>query len=126
MIKALLYISIILYILSATGYILAVAREKYYLKNNIVFIENKNVDPEHIKELDVKHFMLGSKEIMAGDEVKILLNNEVCIRGTVLGGNKSENSIAILTDDDAVRRFRVSSIKKLKIISKYGKFFNFL
>ncbi len=113
-----------LWSLSMIGYFFVVMKEKYYLKNHIVLIDHKDLEPEILKNIDIKHFMLGSTEVMAGDEVKIHLENALSIKGTVLGVIKAENSIALVTRSHGVKNFKVNSIKKLKVISRYGKFFS--
>ncbi|GAB6088325.1 hypothetical protein [Alkaliphilus crotonatoxidans] len=120
----LIHIAIGLWLLSIMGYFLVVMKEKYYLKNHIVLIDHKDLEPEVLKNIDIKHFMLGSTEVMAGDEVKIQLENTLSIKGTVLGVIKAENSIALITRSQGVKNLKVNSIKKLKVISRYGKFFS--
>ncbi|MBM7614539.1 hypothetical protein JOC73_001051 [Alkaliphilus hydrothermalis] len=104
------------------GYFLVVIKEKFYLKNHIILIDHE-VEPDLLENIDIKHFMLGATEIMAGDEVKIKMDNLASVRGTVLGIIKQENSIALLTNTKGVTNLKVSSIRKLKVISRYGKFF---
>lgn len=104
------------------GYFFVVIKEKFYLKNHIILIDQE-VEPDLLENIDVKHFMLGATEIMAGDEVKIQMDNLTSIRGTVLGVIKAEDSIALLTNTKGVASLKVSSIRKLKVISRYGKFF---
>lgn len=120
----LMIIAVSLLAISLLGHFLVVLKEKYYLKNHIVLIEHKDLEPGILEEIDIKHFMLGTTEIMAGDEVKIQLENTPAIRGIVLGVIKAENCIALITESQGVKNLKVNSIKKLKVISRYGKFFN--
>lgn len=120
----LLPISISAFLITIMGYILVVIKEKLYLKNNIIVLDFKHIDQEDLKNIDVKHFMLGSTELMAGDEIKIELDNSLNFKGILLGVVKAENSIAIATRAQGIRNFKISNIKNLKVISKYGKFFN--
>jgi len=110
--------------ISLLGYFLVVMKEKFYLKNHIVLIEHKDLEPGILEDIDIKHFMLGAIEIMAGDEVKVHLENTSAIKGIVLGVIKAENCIALITESQGVKNLKVNSIKKLKVISRYGKFFN--
>ncbi|WP_026476414.1 hypothetical protein [Alkaliphilus transvaalensis] len=123
MVNNLLTVLITLLLLCIIGYFLVVLKEKFYLKNHIILIEHKDVEPDILENIDVKHFMLGSIEVMAGDEVKIHMDNSTRVKGIVLGIIKSENSIALATTSKGVTNLKVSSIKKLKVISRYGKFF---
>ncbi len=123
MIDTLISISITMLVFTYTGYILTILKEKFYLNNNIILLDNKNLNHEDIKKLDIKHFMLGTTEIMAGDEVKIILENDNKLTGTVLGANKISNTIAITTRDRTVTELNIKSIRKLKVVSRYGKFF---
>ena len=123
MIDTLISISITMLVFTYTGYILKILKEKFYLNNNIILLDNKNLNHEDIKKLDIKHFMLGTTEIMAGDEVKIILENDNKLTGTVLGANKISNTIAITTRDRTVTELNIKSIRKLKVVSRYGKFF---
>lgn len=116
--------AILLLAICIIGYFFVVMKEKYYLKNHIVLIDHKDLEPELLKNIDIKHFMLGSTEIMAGDEVKVQMENSHHVKGTVLGVIKSEDSIAVITKSQGVRNLKVKSIKKLKVISRYGKFFS--
>ncbi len=122
-IDSLLLIAYTIFALFLLGYAFTVIKEKYYLSNHIIFLDYKNLEPEDLNRVDIKHFMLGTIEIMAGDEVKVLLENSARIKGTVLGVIKKENSISIISSQ-GVKNLKVNSIKKLKVISRYGKFFN--
>jgi len=107
-----------------SGYILMILKEKVNLNNNIIFLDHRDLNQEDLKGLDIKHFMLGSTEVKAGDEVKIMLENDNKLIGTVLGANKSSNTIAIITKGKDIAKLNIKSIRKLKVISRYGKFFN--
>ncbi|KAB3533261.1 hypothetical protein F8153_01020 [Alkaliphilus serpentinus] len=119
-------ISITLLTTTIIGYVFTVVKERYYLKNNIIFLDHKNLQAEDLEKVDVKHFMLGSLEIMSGDEVKIKLEDSASISGIVLGVIKQKNSISIITKSHGVKNLEVSAIKKMKIISRYGRFFTWL
>jgi uncharacterized Zn ribbon protein len=112
-----------LFAVSLIGYILVVIKEKIYLRQNLIVIDNKSVTQEYIDETDLKEFIISGTEIRAGDEVKIILSGNKKMTGIIIGANKKENSILMVTHDDQIRRFNVDKIQKLKIISKYGKFF---
>ncbi len=117
-----LRIAVILWIGSVTGYIFIVLKEKIYLKNNMIYLDYKNVDPDQIKEVEIKHFKLGNQELMAGDEIKVKLKGAKPVKGTVLGLGKDKKTI-LLMGTKGVKNLEIQAIKDLKVASKYGKFF---
>lgn len=123
MINNLIAIAITLFVLAVSGYILATLKEKANLNNNIVFLDNKALNPQDLEDLDVKHFMLGNIEVMVGDEVKIMLENDNKLVGVVLGANKTNNTIGLITKKTNIIKLNIKSIRNLKVISRYGKFF---
>lgn len=123
MIDNLISVSVIMFVLAFSGYILATLKEKVNLNNNIVFLDNKTLDSHDLEGLDIKHFMLGSIEIMVGDEVRIILENDNKLVGVVLGADKSNNTIALVTRGTDIVKLNIKSIRNLKVISRYGKFF---
>lgn len=126
MVEILMLISLTLLATTVIGYVFTVIKERYYLKNNIIFLEHKNLQTEDLEKVDIKHFMLGPLEIMSGDEVKIKLENSSSITGIVIGVIKNENSISIITKSHGVKNLNVEAIKKMKVISRYGRFFTWL
>ncbi len=123
MIDNLLSISVTIFLFAFIGYILTILKEKIYLNNNIILLDYRELNEEDLSNLDIKHFLLGSTEIMVGDEVKIMLENDNKLIGTVLGADKSNNTIGIVTKGKDIIKLNIKSIKKLKVISRYGKFF---
>lgn len=123
MIDNLISISITAFIFMFSAYIMTVLKEKIYLKNNVIFLDHSDLKHEDLENLDIKHFMLGSTEIMVGDEVKIMLEDDHKLTGTVLGANKTNNTIGIITKERDITKLNIKSIRKLKVISRYGKFF---
>lgn len=117
-------IIIMLFIVSIIGYILSVLKEKLYLNKNIIYIDKKSVTKEHIEKTDIKEFSIGEVKVKAGDEVKFILSQDKNITGIVIGAIKNENSIVIVTHKDRIIKFTVDKIKKIRVISKYGKFFS--
>jgi len=117
-----LRIAVILWIGSLTGYIFIVLKEKIYLKNNMIYLDYKNVDPDQIKDVEIKHFKLGTHELMAGDEIKVKLKGAKSIKGTVLGLAKDKKTI-LLMGSKGIKNLEIRAIKELKVASKYGKFF---
>lgn len=119
------YLLLILLAVSGVGYILATLREKVYMKNNIIVIDNKNLTVEDLKEIDINEFILKGKRVRSGDELKIITLEKEKLNGTLIGGNKSNESLHMITSKDKVKKLRISKILRLKIVSKYGKFFNY-
>lgn len=116
-------IFIMLFIISVIGYILVVLKEKIYLKNNMIIIDNKHVKPEHLEETDLKEFFLDGKRIKAGDEIKVITKSNDKFMGTIIGAIQREKSILMVTNGNQILRFKIDNILQFKIISKYGKFF---
>lgn len=123
MMDHLISVSITAFVFVFGAYVLTILKEKIYLNNNVIFLDHGDLKQEDLEHLDIKHFMLGSTEIMVGDEVKIMLEDNHKVTGTVLGANKSNNTIAIITKERDVEKLSIRSIRKLKVISRYGKFF---
>lgn len=123
MIDKLISMSIIMFVLVFGGYIIATLKEKINLNNNIVFLDNKTLDSQDLEDLDIKHFMLGNTEVMVGDEVKVILEDDNKLIGTVLGANRTNNTIALITKGTEIIKLNIKSIRNLKVISRYGKFF---
>ena len=111
-------------IISILGYILSVLKEKLYLKNNIIVINKKSVTEKHLKEADMKEFILDGSRVKSGDEIQIVTIGKDKFEGILIGVIKRERSILMVTHDDEIKKFSIDNILKLKIISRYGKFFN--
>ncbi len=119
----LLVMLFIFLIVSVLGYLFIILKEKYYFSQNIILIDSKGISQEQIDEIEAKHFTLGNKEIMSGDEMKIYFDNHKIIRGIILGAKLKENTILILTPNDQIKYVFIEDIIAFKITSKYGKFF---
>jgi hypothetical protein len=116
-------ILIMLLISSLLGYILVVLKEKFYLKNNIILIDNKYVTQEDLDGTDLKEFLLDGERLKAGDEIKVITKDKERFIGILIGAVKKENSILLVTYSNKVLKFNIDNILQFKVISKYGKFF---
>ncbi len=117
------YTSVILFA-GILGYTLVVFKEKHYLKNNIIYIDNRFISQEEIEDTDMQEFFLDGTKLKAGDEVSIMTKSKEKFKGVLLGAVKKEESIKIITYANEVIKLRIESIKQFKIMSKYGKFFS--
>ena len=117
-------IFIMLFIISVIGYILVVLKEKIYLKNNMIIIDNKHVTQEHLDKTDLKEFFLDGKRIKSGDEIKVITKSKDKFIGIIIGATQREKSILMVTHGNRVLSFKIDNILQFKVISKYGKFFN--
>ncbi len=117
-------ILIILFITSIFGYIFSILKEKMYLKNNIIFIDKKIVTEEVLDETDIKEFFLDGLRVKAGDEIKVVTKEKKKYNGILLGAKRKNNSILMVTHRDEIKYFKIDNILRLKVVSKYGKFFN--
>ena len=115
---------IMLLITSIIGYILVVLKEKFYLKNNIILIDNKFVTQEHLNDTDMKEFFLDGTKLKAGDEIKVITRTKERFIGILIGATQKEKAILLVTHSNMILKFKIESISKFKIISKYGKFFS--
>ena len=111
-------------VISVLGYILSVLKEKLYLKNNIIVINKKSVTEKHLEEADMKEFILDGSRIKSGDEIRIVTRRRDKFDGILIGAIRRERSILMVTHDDEIKKFNIDNILKLKVISRYGKFFN--
>lgn len=109
---------------SILGYVLVVLKEKFYLKNNVILIDNKYVTQEHLNDTDMKEFFLDGTRLKAGDEIKLLTKKNEKIIGTLIGAIKKDKSILMVTHKNKIIKFNVDNILQFKILSKYGKFFS--
>ncbi len=124
----LIYIKRILLFLLALnllGYILVVLREKIFLKNNLIIIDNKNVTPQHLEKADMKEFVLDGSRVKSGDEIKVVTNAKDKFVGILIGAIKKERAILMVTHNNEIKQLDIDNILKFKVISKYGRFFNF-
>lgn len=108
---------------SIVGYILVVFKEKAYLRDNTIIIDKKSVTQDSIDEAEIKIFMLGSKELRSGDEIKLITSKNKIIEGIIIGAKIQQNEIILVTHKDELTKLKVDMIKKIKIVSKYGRFF---
>lgn len=122
MIDFILSLVFILFVVSLFGYILVVIKEKLYLKNNMIVIDNKHVTEEHLKETDLKEFYLDGRRIKAGDEIKLVNKEKKNFYGTLIGAIAKEQSIMLITNKNKILRLKIEDIMEFKVISKYGKF----
>ena len=114
---------IMLLLVSIIGYIFVVLKEKLCLKDNTIIINKKSVTQGHIDETDMKVFVLGGIELNSGDEIKVTLSENRRIEGILIGAKFKENEIMVVTYTDEVEKFKVDRVRKVKIVSKYGRFF---
>lgn len=111
-------------VINILGYILVVLKEKLYLKNNIIVINKKSVNENHLKVADMKEFVLDGARVKSGDEIRIVTLAKDRFEGILIGAIKRERAILMVTHNDEIKKFNIDNILKLKVISKYGKFFN--
>lgn len=118
--KNLIYI---LLSVSIIGYILIVIKEKIYLKNNTIVLDNKVVTNEIINEADINEFLIGSLKLRSGDEITLILNSKEKLKGIVIGAKRREKALLLITHSNEILRLKINNIKKIRVVSKYGKFF---
>ena len=114
---------ITVFLASIFGYVLVVIKEKVYLRDNTIIIDKKSVTQDFIDKADIKVFMLGNEEFRTGDEVKLITSSNKRVSGIVIGARVDENEIILVTHKDELRKLKVDMIKKIRVVSKYGRFF---
>lgn len=119
----LITILILLFIASTFGYIFTVLKEKLYLKNNIIIIDKKVVTEDHLREADLKEFILDGLRVKAGDEIKVVTKEKKKYNGILLGARLKDKAIMMVTYKDEIKQFNIDNIIKFKLIRKYGNFF---
>lgn len=116
---------IFLLAINILGYILVVLKEKLYLKNNLIIIDKKSVTPDHLEKADMKEFVMDGARVKSGDEVKIVTIAKDKFAGILIGAIKKEKAILMVTHKNEIKKLNIDNILKFKVISKYGRFFNF-
>ena len=111
------------FLTSVFGYILVVIKEKVYLRDNTIIIDKKSVTQDFIDMADIKTFMLGDEEFRTGDEIKLITSKNKRISGIVIGARVDENEIVLVTHKDELKKLKIDMIKKIRVVSKYGRFF---
>ncbi|MDK9709645.1 hypothetical protein [Acidaminobacter sp.] len=112
-----------LLMLSVMGYLMSALKETMDFKRAVVRFKSRKVTQSLIDQYDVKIFKLGGRRVNIGDEVKIVLENEEQLKGCVLGARKKLNSLALITELDEIVELNIRQIRKLKIVTKYGRLF---
>lgn len=97
---------ICLFIVSVTGYILAVLKEKFYLKNNMIVIENKNVTQMDLDEADIKEFVINGEKVRSGDEIEVVTIAKNKFKGTLIGIIRKEKSVLMVTYKNELKKIR--------------------
>lgn len=117
-------LAITLFVLSMSGYVLVVLKEKFLLKNNIIIIDNKYLTQEDLSETDINEFIFKGQRIKSGDEILMITKNDKRVNGIIIGAKKSEDTIHVITYNNDVIKCKIDNIIKFKVISRYGRFFN--
>lgn len=121
MLSVLITISVLLFLVAVVGYIFAIVKENINFVNQTVEIDSKAVTQQIIDDMDYTVFKLGETRLKVGDEIKVQLQKEGSIKGVLLGAKKTSNCLCLVTKDDRVVELNVKKIKKLKVLTKYGR-----
>lgn len=105
------------------GYFLAYLKEKLEFNQLQVPIKSEKVTQNLLDSLDYKVFKLGNTRLNIGDEIKVYLKDNKMIKGTVLGAKRKIGALCMVTKGDEIVELRVTHIKKLKVVAKYGRIF---
>ncbi len=121
--EILMIITMLLLGVSIFGYVLTVIKEKIDLHHNMVHIPSQKLTQLDIDSVDLKAFRVGKVSLMTGDQVQVFLKDNVKLRGTVIGARKRDNSLCIVTSRDELLTLSVQTIRKLRVVTRYGKIF---
>ncbi|HKL10341.1 MAG TPA: hypothetical protein VJ990_02800 [Clostridia bacterium] len=114
--------SVLMLIASVACYLACLFEERRYSCDNKIIIKSRTLTESYLKLIDMKCFKLGKMRLSIGDEIKLsLVESNKTYKGKVLGIKKYKEKLCLLTDDDNIMEFSVMHIKKLKIVSRYGK-----
>lgn len=114
---------IVLLIACIFGYVFTVMKEYSDLLNRRVVINSKAVSQDILDGLDLQIFKVGNTKLKTGDIVKIYSSIKKSIKGTVLGAQIKDNSLVLLMKDDEIISYKISDIKRLRVVSRYGRLF---
>ncbi|PLX32168.1 MAG: hypothetical protein C0604_05635 [Clostridiales bacterium] len=119
---SMLKIAVLLLIASVACYFACLFEERRHSCKNKIIIKSRTLTESYLKLIDKKCFKLGKMRLSIGDEIKLsLVETNKTYKGKVLGIKKYKEKLCLLTDDDNIMEFSVIHIKKLKIVSRYGK-----
>ncbi len=119
----LMIITMLLLGVSVFGYVMTVLKEKMDLYHDRVHIPSQKLTQMDIDSVELKAFRVGKVNLMIGDQIQVYLKDNVRIRGTVLGARKKDNSLCLVTSRDELVTLSVPAIRKLKVVTRYGKIF---
>ena len=123
MLNHLTTMALLLLAASLAGYFISALKETFDFNRAKVRFKSRKVTQSLIDQYDVKIFKLAGKRINIGDEVKIILDNEEQLKGFVLGAKKKMNAMAVITELDEIVELNIRRIRKLRIVTKYGRLF---
>lgn len=123
MLNHLTAMTLLLLAASVIGYLFSALKETMDFNRAVVRFKSRKVTQNVIDQYDVKIFKLGGKRVNIGDEVKIVLDNEEQLKGFVLGAKKKLNALAVITELDEIVELNIRQIRKLRIVTKYGRLF---
>lgn len=121
--EILIIITMLLLGVSIFGYVMAVIKEKIDLFHNQVHIPSQKLTQLDIDAIELKAFRVGKVNLMTGDQVQVYLKDNMKVRGTVIGARKRDNSLCIVTSRDELLTLSVQTIRKLRVVTRYGKIF---
>lgn len=121
--EILMIIALLLLAISVFGYVMTVIKEKIDLYHDQVHIPSQNLTQMDIDSVDLKAFRVGKVNLMIGDQIMVYLKDNVKVKGTVLGARKKDNSLCLVTPQDELVTLSVPTIRKLKVVTRYGKIF---
>lgn len=123
MLTAIYRISVTLLAVNIAMYIFLVIREKFYLRQNIIMLDYRNIRQEDISEVDINEFTFQGIKARTGDEVRVD-TDEKKYKGTVIGIEFDNKLMHIVTKRKEIKKIKIGNIENFKILNKYGSFFS--
>jgi hypothetical protein len=108
--------------IATTGYAISVMLERKSIIDMTFTIKSKAVPTQYIDSLDMLVFKLGRKRMNIGDEVRVVTESQI-VRGMLLGAKSRSNLICILEKTEEIKELSLKSVRSVRILKKYGRFF---
>lgn len=115
----------IVFMFSLIGYISIVISEKMRLKQGTIILKNIPFTKDAIQRIDTIEMELMEKKLRTGDEIKLKLICGKTIKGIIVGFSKEKGKTLYMNTKDKLSEIKIKDISKIKVLSRYGKFFSF-
>ncbi len=112
----------IIWVVTYLAYVGATIKEKIYLQKNMVVLDNKNISKHDIERMDTKELIINKVSAKSGDEIRVFSQDAQVAKGILVGASKKDGIMLLSRPYTKPIEVKVASIKRIKIISRYGRF----